>query len=420
MARPTTSNTMDRFRGVVDEEENRYIEEEEQEQEEEEDDPNAPMQLAVLGPQDDLSTIAGDTLGGGDSVVTEAAVFSKANLPRAIQTKYNKPKASSSYQTPIKSATTTTKSKGFATGQGQEEDEQTQPETPMKVIGLADEDADYDEKDAETWASYRRPSKKMYLCALVVAVTLLVMIITLGVVYVKMHGDDDGDVNPKVVVPTKPSSEEDGGFTDDELAALTPEKPVATDPPDQESLQILLDVLEKTGISDPSSIVGTTSPQAQAIIWVAADPNFDDYTESRLVQRYALAVLAFGFEESEEDEDPDIRRQQRGRRSLSEALPLWLEYETNECDWFTTLENEPVCDGLGFYRRLELADQGLSGTIPTEIALLSNSLGKCGCYCLSFCLRPVNAFSWTARIYFAVRIVRVSNYVLFFLDHPFS
>ena len=320
-------------------------------------DPNAPVRLAVLGPQDDLSTIAGDTIN--DSVVTSGAVFSNANLPRTIQTSQPVQRDFKEYE--VQTPTKAKKKRWHPYGRRENDDEKTQPETPVGVVGVptTNKDEDSAEKDAETWVSYAAPSKKMYVCAGVFGCVLLLLIIGLGVAYTSMNGDDDGAT--KSVSNQQP---EYGGFNPEDLAALTQ---APTDPPDEEALAVLLSLLEANGIPDPGSLLGTQTPQARAIVWVAADPNFVDYTESRLIQRYVLAVFAFGLEVN--DDAGNIR-------SLSEVLPKWLDYDINECDWDTTLQAEPICDGFGFYTHLELADKGLWGTVPTEISLLSSSLGE--------------------------------------------
>ena len=321
-------------------------------------DPNAPLRLAVLGPQDDLSTIAGDTIT--DSVVTSGAVFSNANLPRTIQT--GRPVQRDFKEYDAQTPTTAKKKRWNPYGRRENDDEQTQPETPVGVVGVStmNKDEDGEEKDGETWVSDAAPSKKMYLCAGIFGCVLLLLIIGLGVAYTTMNGDDN-DGGTKSVSNQQP---EYGGFNPEDLAALTQ---APTDPPDEEALAILLSLLKENGIPDPESLLGTQTPQARAIVWVAADPNFDDYTESRLLQRYVLAVFAFGLEAK--DDAGNIG-------PLSDVLPKWLDYNINECDWDTTLESEPVCDGFGFYTHLELAEMGLLGTFPTEISLLSNSLGK--------------------------------------------
>jgi hypothetical protein len=323
-------------------------------------DPNAPLRLAVLGPQDDLSTIAGDTISG--SVVTAGAVFSNANLPRTIETGKPIKRDFKEYelQTPAKS-----KKKRWHPYMNRDDgDDGTQPETPPGVIGVTKKDDESAEKDGEsTWVSYGAPSKKMYISACVFGFILLVLIIGLAVAYTQM-GDDE--TNNKDVSTDKPEDPYEG-FDKDDLAALTP-KP--TQPPNDESLTALLGLLEENGVLDPASLLDNEmSPQARAMLWVAADPSFGDYTNSRIIQRYVLAVFAYEV----------VRSDDAGSgRALYRALPTWLDYEINECDWYTTLEAEPVCDGFGYYVHLDLADQGLMGTLPTEISLLSDSLGKFG------------------------------------------
>lgn len=349
------------------------------------DDPNAPLQLAVLGPQDDLSTIAGDTLAG-NSVVTAGAVFSSANLPRTIQTSYM-PTSQQVVQRDFKEYELETPKKSKKNRwipyarRDDTDDEHTQPETPPGVIGVAKDDGESVDKDGEsTWMSIVGPTKRMYACAGIFGAILLILIIGLGVAYGKI-GDDDENSNGSTNGSRGQPGDSSGGFSPEELATLATDPPVETQPTIPivltPEMSALVDVLEKNGVPDPAALlVNEDSPQGEAMQWVAADPNFGDYTEDRLIQRYALATFANGLEAQ-----VDVSGSQR---ALAEALPQWLDYDINECDWFSTEETDPVCNGFGLYERLVLTDQGLEGTIPMELSLLSNSLGK-RLFCL-YCL----------------------------------
>jgi hypothetical protein len=327
-----------------------------------EEDPNAPLRLAVLGPQDDLSTIAGDTLSG--SVVTSGAVYSNANLPLTIQTpkKSRRDLKEADLVTPTKSSN----KRWSLYSHRDDDDDQTNPETPG-TIGVIHTGGQPSEKDGDsTWMSYSSPSRKMYICAFIFGFVLLALIIGLAVAYTVMK---DGETENSDA-SEESSGESYGGFNPEDLANLEP-----SDTPDL--TPAVLAILEKNGVIYSESLLqDVDSPQYKALSWVTADPSFDDYDESRIMQRYALAVFAYGLEVSE---DP------RKGRALQEILPKWLDYDVNECDWYSTLEDVPTCDGLGHYRHLELEDQGLIGTVPTEFSLLSPSLSKfCAVVAASF------------------------------------
>jgi hypothetical protein len=53
--------------------------------------------------------------------------------------------------------------------------------------------------------------------------------------------------------------------------------------------------------------------------------------------------------------------------------------DDDECTWFThetNVETRPVCDENGAYSIIRLEKNNLEGTLPLELALLSDSLCK--------------------------------------------
>jgi hypothetical protein len=112
--------------------------------------------------------------------------------------------------------------------------------------------------------------------------------------------------------------------------------------------------------SSGTTVVSSTSPQWRALEWLTSDPNFSSYTDDRKIQRYALAVFAFGLQSP-----PDTG--------------TWLDYNTHECDWYTAASSGSSCasnsNGQGaLMRRLDLRNSGLTGTLPVELGLLSSAL----------------------------------------------
>lgn len=108
------------------------------------------------------------------------------------------------------------------------------------------------------------------------------------------------------------------------------------------------------------SVVGT--PQQKAFEWLHKDPNFSDYLNRRVVQRFALAVLYYSLKPTEDSR---------------EALQTWMQYDSNECTWFTSwFENRLACGSDYIFKFLTLRNINLVGTIPSELALLTklNSL----------------------------------------------
>lgn len=353
-------------------------------------DPNAPLRLAVLGPEDDLSTLAGDTITG--SVVTEGAVFSNANLPYAITTK---PRQRDFREYEAKDLQTPPKKKRWHPYMGRDDtDDDTQPETPPAVVGMGNNKDEMESQDKDgdtsTYFSYVSPSKKIYICAAVIGFILLLMIIGLAVAYSQLSDDgNDGSTSTSaqatsnedftmdnlppiapapvaspVDFPADPPS--DVGVVEDSTAPQPAPVVVPTRPPvpiNVDSEAALLATLASSGVDTTIFINDLESPQYRALAWLAADPNFDVYTERRLVQRWTLAVLAKGLYTDEAQVN-----------SAGDVLANWLEYDINECDWFTT-RSDFICNGFGYYEYLALENQNLHGTLPTELGLLE-SLGR--------------------------------------------
>lgn len=111
------------------------------------------------------------------------------------------------------------------------------------------------------------------------------------------------------------------------------------------------------------------SKQRAAFEWLIRDPEFYTYDETRLIQRYVLALFRL------EMKVPTSYRRLRGQdeqRNLNwNSLESWMQY-TDECTWFTSYYLDRVgCDRTGTWKRLVLYHLDLEGTIPSELALLS-------------------------------------------------
>eukprot|EP00526_Cylindrotheca_closterium_P006312 CAMPEP_0113634990 /NCGR_PEP_ID=MMETSP0017_2-20120614/18228_1 /TAXON_ID=2856 /ORGANISM="Cylindrotheca closterium" /LENGTH=591 /DNA_ID=CAMNT_0000545729 /DNA_START=155 /DNA_END=1930 /DNA_ORIENTATION=+ /assembly_acc=CAM_ASM_000147 len=179
--------------------------------------------------------------------------------------------------------------------------------------------------------------------------------------------------SPKTPLPTaKPT----------ELPTLAPtvaETPSPTPLPTPESIAVqrartkFLQVLESQSVSAATTLGRLDTPQFHAFDWLIKDPNFETYSNERLLQRWTLATFALGLQDADW-EDTAMAIGRSGFRTLPEALHTWVQY-TDECTWFfTQKDGAELCNDQGLYHRIDLRSQNLAGTIPTEIALLSNHL----------------------------------------------
>lgn len=342
---------------------------------------NAPMRMAIVGQEDDLSTIAGDTVAGG-SIVTEAAVLTKVNLSASsipIQRDFKE------YDlfTPEKS-----KKNRWNPFKDLEDENRTMPETPTTGRGGSVAGSLGTEK-----GPFFKPSKRMYSCAACGGAILMLTIVVLAVAYGKISGDDKKSGGDTLV---------ENEFDFDEISPIPSKAPVAavtTNPtpapvtlptpapfpvPDDARTD-LLGVLQNHGVDISTINLEVSSPQYRSLQWLAADPAYFDYTDSRLIQRWALGVFSFG-----------LSSDTAGINPLFANLEGWMDYDTNECDWFTT-GTQTVCNGFGYYENLVLDDQLAYGTIPTEMALLSGSLSTCFFFFWSV-LPPLDRLYLTSRI----------------------
>ena len=108
-----------------------------------------------------------------------------------------------------------------------------------------------------------------------------------------------------------------------------------------------------------ASLKDPSSPQSAALNWLQ-NPMNEQYSDARLLQRYALATLYYAT-------NPN--------NNSWKSTSSWLS-DIDECNWFSTSESPlDVCattpNGGGVYQELDLRNNGLSGTIPEEISLLT-------------------------------------------------
>lgn len=115
-------------------------------------------------------------------------------------------------------------------------------------------------------------------------------------------------------------------------------------------------------MADPSS------PQAQANRWLIGDPNYDDYSEERAFQRFALATLYYATDGKNWNWDKFNQRNQTATSKTTSNN--FLSYTIHECQWIPLLSKEETCNPQDQYLNLLLPEMNLKGTLPPEIPLL--------------------------------------------------
>ncbi|CAB9503965.1 Leucine Rich Repeat [Seminavis robusta] len=104
------------------------------------------------------------------------------------------------------------------------------------------------------------------------------------------------------------------------------------------------------------------SPQERAYRWIQDDPNFEEYSDAQKQQRFALATFYHAT---------------NGDLGSWTQQDDWMSYDVHECEWFSKWislgpDFPNICDEEGNYQSLILTKNGLSGSLPLELALLTN------------------------------------------------
>jgi hypothetical protein len=127
---------------------------------------------------------------------------------------------------------------------------------------------------------------------------------------------------------------------------ISPTRSPATD-------QDLFDLLVAVSFDNGTRILTQRTPQNLAYEWLASSANLDTLPDNRKIQRYALATFFYST----------------GGDSWLNSV-AWLS-QVDECSWYSRSTLRPNCNEAGAYENLDLGFNGVSGSIPPEVALLS-------------------------------------------------
>jgi hypothetical protein len=97
------------------------------------------------------------------------------------------------------------------------------------------------------------------------------------------------------------------------------------------------------------------SPQSLALAWLGGDDDrLGEYSNAKKLQRYALATFYFATGGPDSNNPVD-------------------DYSIDECDWYNTQPFSGLgCDDSGSYEDLGVNSNGLVGTLPNELSILSD------------------------------------------------
>jgi hypothetical protein len=121
------------------------------------------------------------------------------------------------------------------------------------------------------------------------------------------------------------------------------------------------------GLSMETVLFDESSLQYKVLEWLVKDPQIQQNSNSKIVQRFALGCFYWTLE--------NINTQKH-------ILDTWMTYADECTSWKTTYDEGKktefgLCNDNGEVISIQLQSSGLSGTIVPELALLSNSLGTC-------------------------------------------
>uniref|UniRef100_A0A448ZEA8 Leucine-rich repeat-containing N-terminal plant-type domain-containing protein n=1 Tax=Pseudo-nitzschia multistriata TaxID=183589 RepID=A0A448ZEA8_9STRA len=393
--------------------------------------PNPSETLSIVGvEEDDISTIANDTVHEATKAFFTGNGSRNDSKPRIrLFQEYTTPEKKKKPTRAKASGTGNAESGASDDGSGD-----TAPETPPGMIRVPagshrssrTGDESFSGKSKSRSGSRSKPkssffrSRRVYVVAAVLALILLVSIVALSVALSGMRG---GETSPGAAAafaeaesesildfwpdldagtpsgtsatgagsPTQDDEEPSGTFGDAQEeqeqagdGAAAPESPPeattgsptplptaspttspTTNPLFGLRFEDLLDLLQvRGGIRNARAVTkAPESIQYEATRWLSEDPAYGSYSEDRLVQRWTLAVLSQSLD---------------GVGDGSPSLAGWKTY-TDECTWFSSStknngKKESPCDQQGIYETIDIRDQVLGGTLPTELALLSSSL----------------------------------------------
>ena len=183
--------------------------------------------------------------------------------------------------------------------------------------------------------------KTKWLLVVAVLISLVIIGVVLGVV---LPNDDEPITTTGTLSPTPPSP------------SASP--PTSTSTPTTSSVpQDLIDLISSVSLDGGAALQTPSTPQNEALIWLAGNLKLDEYSDEKKIQRYVLATLYYSTNGPGWDEQAN-----------------WMRNE-DECSWYNDAEGE-FCSSDGAVIQLDMWKNSLSGTLPEEIALLSDSLCK--------------------------------------------
>jgi hypothetical protein len=311
----------------------------------------SPPAMAIVGLEDDLSTIANDTVDR--KMVQRSREAPLSPTPKKRDFKEYSPRKKKS--------------------PAGESDEDTAPETPPGLIQIpgrkntagTDGVKPFETKSSDEYMALEgRRTKRIFIIALILGLVLIASIGALAIALIRLRQEDSTTTS---AIDEQPEQQETNLPSSAPVQQGASPFQETTQPPVLATRDDLFQVLAQLTPGSLELLEDIDTPQYRAFSWLSSDPNYFDYDDSRLIQRWVLAIFYLSFEGG--NLSPF-----NARYLESNLLTEWMSY-SDECFWHST-GPDGFCNEEGLVRNIDIRGGGISGTLPKELGLLSNSLGK--------------------------------------------
>jgi hypothetical protein len=216
-----------------------------------------------------------------------------------------------------------------------------------------------DETKVKKSSAQPRISRLKLLCLCFLLCIIPAVVAVLVVIFFRNDDNDaaaDSSISLRDTLRPSPNPSADTVFSPTISPAASPDAP--TLPPILPTSDPLLQLLSVSSADGGAALYDSSTPQHQALQWIRTQNANNMFEEPIILQRYALAVLYYST-------GGDNWRRSR----------TWLT-SANECEWFLAVSGMSACDSAGNIVTIRLANNGLSGSLPPELAILAPSLGE--------------------------------------------
>ena len=252
---------------------------------------------------------------------------------------------------------------------------------------------EYNHDSARLTSQNRRRRNAIFLSVLAVVVIIIIVVASLA-----RGGDKD-----EVVPPVSEFFDDDHVYVSFGLENLNTTTLTFHISPNQlVTTSYVNDVLDQEKTNHPEVFQDPHSYQNKAATWLQANPNVAQTSSRRVRQRYALACLYYATNGVPNNFTVEyfaaLMVNVTTTTSSSSSTPTWMEetgwlVDENECTWFGV-----ECSTMGYVTKIALPSNGLSGSLPSELAILRDSLEELDLFDNAFHNVGDEGHEWLGRL----------------------